>query len=79
MSMALSTDSDHCGEEKIGNTSGRDVRLYGCLIVWGFNLQAFVVESTCTADIFAACMSENACMNLKDPFFEITGKRVSAE
>ena len=74
MSMALSTDSDHCGEQKMRSTSGWAVQLYGCLNTWGSKLQATAVESTCAAEFVAACMGENACMKLKDLIFEMTGK-----
>ena len=79
LNMILSTDSAHCGEEKMRSTSGWAVQLYGCLITSGSKLQATAVESTCAAELVAACMGENACMKLKDIIFEMTGRLVSAE
>lgn len=58
---------------------GRAVQMVGCTVAWGSKLQPTPVESTCAAELVAACMSENAVMCLKDLLFELTGKQIEAE
>jgi hypothetical protein len=77
--LALYTDSDHFGEDTKRSNSGWAVKLHGCLIAWGSKLQATAVGNTCATEFVAAGIGENAMMNLKNLFFEITGKNVDAE
>jgi hypothetical protein len=53
--------------------------LHGCLLACGSWLQATAVESPCAAEFVAACMRENAAMNLIDLLFEMTRSSVDAD